>query len=388
MTPRSSRGRRLVLAAVVALAALLAACGSGNGQNTLEPKGEAARKIDSLLQPVVFLAVIPIAILVLAGTVFVAVKFRYRPGVNENPKQTHGHSKLEITWTVIPALILAAVAVPTVSTIFQLAEDPGPQALQVEVVGKQWWWQFRYNEAKVVTANELVIPAGRKVHLTLRACDPTLPAPEGGTIADGSVGCNVIHSFWPAELAGKRDVVPGHDNKLTISADKPGVYLGQCAEYCGLAHADMRFRVIAKSSSDFEDWLTEQQSGPAEPVIDEESGQPFPGTPELFATKYACTNCHVFDDSSGRSYGPNLTHLASRTTFASGVYKLNRANLVKWLLDAPSMVPMESEHCREGLGTGTTCVGMPSFTKNTPKGQPTMTQADAEEMADFLLGQE
>ncbi len=388
MTPRSSRGRRLVLAAVVALAALLAACGSGNGQNTLEPKGEAARKVDALLDPVVIFAVIPIAVLVLAGTVYVALKFRYRPGINENPKQTHGNSKLEITWTIIPALILAAVAVPTVSTIFELAKDPGPQALQVEVVGKQWWWQFRYNEAKVVTANELVIPAGQPVRLTLRSCDPTLPAPpEGGTIQDGTVGCNVIHSFWPAELAGKRDVVPGHDNKMTISADKPGTFLGQCAEYCGLAHADMRFRVIALSRSDFEDWVSDQQSGPAEDIVDED-GQPLSGTPELFTSKYACTNCHVLDDSSRRSYGPNLTHFASRSTFASGVFKITKANLVKWLLDAPSMIPMESEDCRQGLGPGFTCVGMPSFTKNTPKGQPTMTQADAEEMADFLLGQE
>ena len=131
------------------------------------------------------------------ATVFVAIRFRRRPG-NENPKQMHGNTRLEIGWTIVPALILAIIAVPTVSTIFDLAENPGPKALQVTVVGKQWWWQFDYPDAKVVTADELVIPAGRQVNVHLTACATSIPG-----------SCNVIHSFWVPELAGKKDVVPG-----------------------------------------------------------------------------------------------------------------------------------------------------------------------------------
>jgi cytochrome c oxidase subunit 2 len=187
------------------------------------------------------------------------------------------------------------------------------------------------------------------------------------------------------ELSGKKDVVPGHENTLTLSADKPGTYLGQCAEYCGLSHANMRFRVIAKSPADFDQWLTEQKQGPVQPMSASD-GSPAGAAQTLIAKTFLCTNCHVLDDSSKATYGPNLTHLASRTTFASGAYPLNRQNLVNWVRDAPSMIPMSSDGCRLPPGQGI-CVGMPSFINNTPKGQPTMSQNQAEQIADFLLGQ-
>jgi cytochrome c oxidase subunit 2 len=145
--------------------------------------------------------------------------------------------------------------------------------------------------------------------------------------------CNVIHSFWVPELAGTQDVVPGRTNTLTISADQPGTYLGQCKEYCGLSHANMRFRVIAQSADDFADWLSGQQEGPVNPLTGPDPSDPSKQVtldepaPQLI-TKYQCTNCHVFDDAATASYGPNLTHLASRTTFASGYYELNHAKLV------------------------------------------------------------
>ena len=254
MTPRRSRGRRLVLVAAALLAVLLGGCATQNHnkQNPLDPKGPAAQKIYNLFMPVTMIAII-VGIAIVVATVVLAIKFRYRPGKNENPKQIHGNTKLEIGWTIVPALILAVIAVPTVSTIFDLAKDPGPSALQVTVEGKQWWWQFSYPEQKVVTANELVIPAGRPVKVHLTACDGTGAAKT----------CNVIHSFWVPELNGKKDVVPGHDNWTTIEADEPGTYLGQCAEYCGLSHANMRFRVIAKTKEDFAQWVSDQQAGPA-----------------------------------------------------------------------------------------------------------------------------
>jgi cytochrome c oxidase subunit 2 len=187
-----------------------------------------------------------------------------------------------------------------------------------------------------------------------------------------------------------------------LHANEPGEYLGQCAEYCGLSHANMRFRVFALEPAEYEQWLEEQQEGPAVPFS--EDAPPAPGAPPLaegeeppqvpagpaqeLIGKYACTNCHTLDNPAASTYGPNLTHLASRETFASGYFELNRENLIEWLLDAPSMIPMESEDCREeGApgGPGITCVGMPSFTKDTPAGQPVMTRQDAEVLADYLL---
>jgi cytochrome c oxidase subunit II len=381
MTPRRSRGRRLVLVAVAAVALVVAGCSEiqNNRQNSLEPKSPQAHKIYNLFVPILILAII-VGIAIIAATIVLAVKFRYKKGTNENPKQIHGNTRLEIGWTVLPALLLAIIAVPTVATIFDLAKNPGPQALQVNVEGKQWWWQFSYPDAKVVTADEMIIPTGRDVFVHLRACDGTSDTPDT---------CNVIHSFWVPELSGKKDVVPGQANTLTLSADKPGTYLGQCAEYCGLSHANMRFRVIAKSPADFQQWLSEQQQGPVNPLYTtDSSGKQVPAgsTQDLIVNTFQCTNCHVFDDSSKAAYGPNLTHLASRTTFASGSYPLTRSNLVNWVQNAPSMIPMSSQGCRLPPGEGI-CVGMPSFVENTPPGLKSMTQQQAEDIADFLLEQ-
>ena len=379
MRRRASRPKRWAVPAVVAGSALLlAACSAeNNGQNSLSPKGPGAQKIDNLFTPVFFIAVV-IGVLVLSAVVFFAWRFRYRAGKNEHPKQIHGSTPLEIGWTILPALILAVVAVPTIITVFDLNKAPaGPDVLNVTVVGKQWWWEFKYPKENVVTADELVIPAGRPVKLTLRACDESLPGK-----------CNVIHSFWVPELNGKRDVVPGHDNHWSIEADKPGTYLGQCAEYCGLSHANMRFRVIAKEPTEFDRWVGEQQQGPAVPLqtgtgADAKAAGP---AQDLITTKFQCTNCHSIADSKVSSYGPNLTHLASRTTFASGSYELTRDRLVEWVYNAPGLIPMESKQCRDpGEPAAGHCVGMPSFSQNTPPGQPTMTRQEAGQIADYLL---
>lgn len=357
-------GRALKWSVLLAgLVAVLAACGNDNGQNSLDPKGPNAQKIDNLFIPILILAIV-IGIGVLFATVFFALKFRHREGKPDNPKQIHGSTPLEIGWTIVPALILAVVAVPTIATIFDLAKEPkGPNVLQVSVDGEQWWWQFQIpkqpmNDKKVVTSTELHIPVGTKVYLSQRST-------------------NVIHSFWVPELNGKKDVVPGRTNHNTIIASKPGTFLGACAEFCGLAHADMRFRVIAQPMDEWKAWLAGQQGGPAQPW----SGD----IQQLTAQKYQCTNCHIFNDSTKTNFGPNLTHLASRSTFAGGTYKVNHKNLVDWVMNAPAMVPMQSKDCR--LPPPATCVGMPSFTKNTPKGQPVMTRDDANTIVDYLLGE-
>jgi cytochrome c oxidase subunit II len=372
MTPRSWRPRRLFLAAAVAVSLVLVGCSEAknNRQNALQPKGHDSKTINNLFWPIAIIAIV-VGILIIIATVYIAIRFRYREGVNDNPKQIHGNTRLELGWTIVPALLLAVIAVPTVSTIFDLADQPDPGALEVTVIGKQWWWQFEYTDAKVVTADELVIPTGRDVHLRLKACEDKV--------------CNVLHSFWVPELAGTRDVVPGLTNDLTLHTDRPGTYLGQCKEYCGLSHANMRFRVIAKTKSNFESWLSDQQQGPVNPLVDGD-GQPVGEAQRLITEKFLCTNCHIFDDPSQVSYGPNLTHLASRDFFASATFPLNRKNLVDWLLDAPAMIPMETEDpkCRPAPQEG--CVGMPSFTENAGN-NPVMTRAEAEQMADFLLEQ-
>jgi cytochrome c oxidase subunit 2 len=373
MTNRSPRKKAILVAlGLVVLALLVAGCGPSNGQNSLKPSGGEAEQIDDLFVPVAAVAGI-IGIFVTAATIYCAVRFRARRGRDDRPKQIHGNTALEIGWTLIPAVILAVIAVPTVSLIFQLNDDPEPNAIEITAVGKQWWWQFEYpaerGETKVVTANELHVPVGREVNMRLTACDPSIPGE-----------CNVIHSFWVPELNGKRDVVPGRVNTLKFTAEKQGTYLGQCAEYCGLSHANMRFRVIVESQDEFDDWLDAQRGEPVTTL--EDAGR----AGELFAQKYQCTNCHAIEDASISSYGPNLTHFASRSTFASGYYKVTRARLIEWILDAPSLVPMESEDCRLGLGVpGVTCVGMPSFVKDTPAGDPTMSRAEAAQIADYLL---
>jgi cytochrome c oxidase subunit 2 len=363
-----------VLAAGALALVVLAGCSQAenNHQNSLDPHGADAEKINNLFTPVAIIAIL-VGIFILCATVFVALRFRYRPGKNENPKQTHGNSRLEITWTIIPALLLAIIAVPTVGTIFDLAKPPAADALQVTVVGKQWWWEFKYPDQNVVTANELHIPVGRDIAIKLTACD------------QGQ--CNVIHSFWVPELSGTRDVVPGRTSTIVISASQPGTYLGQCKEYCGLSHANMRFRVIAQSNADFQAWLTSQQQGPVNELYSDPSKGTFADEPApQLIQKFGCTNCHTFNDASTDNYGPNLTHLRSRTTFASGYYELDHSNLVSWLLDAPGMIPMSSQGCRKPPGEGI-CVGMPSFTQNTPKGLPEMTPTEANTIADWLLEQ-
>jgi cytochrome c oxidase subunit II len=375
---RSSRARRwLVGAVVLATLLLVAGCrGPDNSQNSLKPEGPAAETIDNLFVPV-FLISVAVGIFVLAATLWVAFRYRQRPGKNENPKQIHGSTPLEIGWTIVPALILLVVAVFTIRTIFDLAREPKGDVLQVTSVGKQWWWQFNYPDEEIVTANELVIPTDTKVQVTLTACDDSLPGE-----------CNVIHSFWVPELAGKRDVIPGRENETTIEADEPGTYLGQCAEYCGLSHANMRFRVIAMPPDEFDEWVEEQQADPDVPLQTgpEDAQEPAGPAQELVLDKYQCTNCHSFEDPAASTYGPNLAHFASRTTFASGYFELTRERLIEWLLDAPSLIPMESGDCREegapALEDGT-CVGMPSFTKDGPG--PVMTREDAEQIADYLL---
>lgn len=388
------------------LAAFSTACGPDSNANPSQPKGKEAKEISDLIfAPIVIALVIGVA--VTAVVLYAVFKFRDK-GDGAIPEQVHGNRAVELGATIGSALILAVLAVPSYAMVQKLAETPR-NALNVEAVGKQWWWQFRYtaNNApgvgnySVVTANELVIPKGRSVRVKIRACDAESSVKSG--VADSE--CNVIHSFWVPSLNGKADAVPNRDNKLILNAPtdstsdtygeykNAAIYDGICAEYCGLSHANMRFKVVALDKVDYENWFEHMSSKLDASTVDE-NGTPL-GAEGKLATKFACVNCHSFDPAKSL-HGPNLAHFAARATFASGRFDITRENVVKWIKDAPSMIPMESQGCAKSSyaftgnhvpGTeksGENCVGMPSFIKDR-NGDPVMTDDEAEALADFLL---
>ena len=302
----------------------LAASGCANQDNlpqtVLDPEGPVSRQLDRLWDPVFLIAAI-IFFLVELGVLFVVFRFRERTG-DEQPRQIHGNAALEITWTAIPALILAIVGVFTVLTIFDInSRAEGAEVLRVKVIGHQWWWEYEYPDQEIITANELVIPTGTRVELEMTSKD-------------------VIHSFWPPKLAGKVDVVPGRVNRMQIEADEAATYYGQCGEYCGLSHAYMRLRVISLEPADFEEWVEGQQREAATPTsADAAAGE------ELVAAK-GCGSCHTINGLEGveGKVGPDLTHVASRQTFAGAIFDFNDVNLRKWLRDPPGQKPMSPDN--------------------------------------------
>lgn len=324
------------------LALLLSACAADAPQDALKPAGEVARKAD-FLWDLTFGIAVAVFVIVEGFLVFALLKFRARPG--RRAAQFHGNTRLEVALVVIPALLLAGVGVPTVATIFDLAGRPN-DALDVKVIGHQFWWEFQYQldddeEPELVTANEMHIPTGRPVYLTL----------EGATqgITPG-FATDVIHSFWVPRLGGAQDLVPGRTTNLTIQADEPGTYLGQCKEYCGLSHAEMRVRVIAQTPSDFEVWTNQQQLAAPEPseAREQEGAELFLGGSDgsgSFADGPACASCHTVRGLESEQFqatgriGPDLTHLASRETFASALLDLDERNLATWLQDPPEVKP-------------------------------------------------
>lgn len=319
---------------LVAVIALSACAGADLPQDTLAPEGPVAAKQDSLWN-LVFIVAVAVFVLVEALLVLVLVRFRAKPGQDaELPPQTHGNAKLEVMWTIIPALILAFIAVPTVRLIFDLADQP-EGGLEVRVVAKQYWWEFEYTgeEGKgVVTANELVIPVDRPVNLTMESTgqQPTPSLRDPG----------VIHSFWIPKLAGKQDIVPGHTRTMTIQADEAGVsYSGQCAEFCGLSHANMRMAVIAVEPAEFEAYI-EEHSSPQEAPTEGDAAR----GAELFR-EATCIACHAINGVEGAEarVGPDLTYFAQRKKFAG--YMLDNdinedaAKVRAWIADPQEVKP-------------------------------------------------
>ena len=317
-----TRVRLGALVAVLGLAASGCANQDNLPQTVLDPEGPVSRQLDKLWDPVFLIAAI-IFFLVELGVLFVVFRFRERTG-DEQPRQVHGNTALELTWTAIPALILAVIGVFTVLTVLDInRRAEGAEVLQVKVIGNQWWWEYEYPDQEVVTANELVIPTGSRVELEMTSAD-------------------VIHSFWPPKLAGKVDVVPGRINRMQLEAEEAGTYYGQCGEFCGLSHAYMRLRVIAMEPADFEEWVEgQQQEASAAPSSDEAAAEG-----EALFTAKGCGGCHTVNglEGAGGKVGPDLTHVASRKTFAGAIFDFNDVNLRKWLRDPPGQKPMDPDN--------------------------------------------
>ncbi|MFP5375211.1 MAG: cytochrome c oxidase subunit II [Acidimicrobiia bacterium] len=301
--------RRLAAAALVALA--LGACGQGS---VLDPAGPAARAVERLWWVMLGLGVaVWAAVAVLLG----AAARRGRRGApgGEGPGQGESVRLVVGGGVVLPVVVLVPLAVYVLVVSDRLSHDPRPGDLAVEVVGHQFWWELRYPGTGAVTANELHVPVGRPVVLTMRSAD-------------------VIHSFWVPAVHGKIDLIPGQETHLRFEVDRVGTFAGACAEFCGIQHAGMRLRLVARPEAEFERWLARQSADAVAPSRPEHRR----GLEAFQAV--GCGTCHRIrgTGAAGRA-GPDLTHLASRETLGAGVLENRRGQLAGWVLDAPAQKP-------------------------------------------------
>ena len=403
------RLRLLLTAAAVALA--LAACADEHPLDTLTEAGPDAQEINDLFFPVLGVAIV-VFFLVQGAVVYLAVRYRVRRkasaaaaagggeddgedlyGDDEYPEQVHGNLRLELAWTIVPTILLAVISVFTLLTLVDLNEvSAAEDDLRVTVVGQQWWWEFQYHldgdtssPPDIVTANELVMPVRQQVPLEVTSRD-------------------VIHSFWIPRLNGKKDAVPGRTHPWVIEADEPGRYMGQCTEFCGLSHAYMRMYAIVLTPDEWEQWV-QRQLVDQTPLQETDPG--YEGQ-EIFLAN--CANCHVVNgvtdvnldgipdgmaDYDGANSitsalvagaAPNLTHLASRTTFAGSIFDLyeyrakwtpyldvaergalNRRDLEAWIRNAPDRKANDPDNGR----------GMTAF--------PGLTDGDIDELVEYLM---
>jgi cytochrome c oxidase subunit 2 len=379
--PFMFRRRRWPSAALLlALAVVAGACSTEYPNSTFNHTTEFNTAIDAVWDRLLFWGTI-VFIGVEVALLYVIVRFRNRGAARET-KPIHGSTKLEILWTVIPAVILVFIAVPTVRTIFSTQAKAAPDALQVEVIGHQWWWEFRYPEYGITTANELYLPKGRTVNFALTTVD-------------------VLHSFWIPQLGGKRDLITNRTNYLWFTPNEDiatDAFNGFCAEYCGSSHANMKFRAYTVEPEEFERWAAHQArpavfpAAAAVPAVPSGAGVVLQaasladsaagGAPALapywfpqealpahvipttklpagltfdesllaqgdaergraLYSRSSCIGCHAIagNPMSMSKVGPNLTHVATRHTLASGLYPNDAKHLALWIKNAPAMKP-------------------------------------------------
>lgn len=355
MASFGARARAVLCRALplLALVLLVAACGVEYPQSSISPRTDFADIIHSLYTDIFWWTVL-IGVLVWVLMAYILVRFREKPD-QERPEQNHGNLGLEIGWTIGPALIVVAIAIPTIQAVFatQPSEEEVGEALVVDVIGHRFWWEFRYPDSGVVTANEMHLPVDRPVRLRLQSAD-------------------VIHSFWVPRLGGKRDVNPvvqtpeGEDPRYTYLHFTPyetGTYMGQCAEFCGLSHSLMGTRVVVESEQDFAAWeermlnpsYTEAQlptqpaaepdqpgdgGGAEDPASMSEEEELIARGREVFFQESYCVLCHAINGTSAAgNIGPNLTNIGSRGTIAAGMLENTPENLIRWIDDPASLKP-------------------------------------------------
>ncbi len=389
--PADSRPRRLATAALTVALALVSGCVQ-NPNSVFHSRTDFNRDVGGLFELLLWLGT---AVFVFTEVMLVVAiwKYRSRPGKPRQPEQVHGNTKLEILWTIIPAVVLAVIAVPTVRTVFKTQAPAPADALQVEVIGHQWWWEFRYPQYNISTANEVYLPIGRTVNFALKTHD-------------------VLHSFWVPALGGKRDLVNNRTNYLWFTPDSTteSAFNGFCAEYCGISHANMRFRAFTVTPEQFASWVAHQQ----QPAVFRTTSSPPAGTPqgsqvaatprpvaaagsrviptapaagtqtpgavqagfigfarermpdhtvpktpipaavrfdttivgdagrgELLVTRGTCAACHAIGGIPTMigNTGPNLTHVGSRLTIAGGLFPNDKLHLGSWIKNARLMKP-------------------------------------------------
>ena len=384
-TPRRPRLTRPLLAAGAALA--LAGCASDAPQDTWQPAGPDAQKIHDLQWPIFLLAGV-VGVIVFTAVLFCIVKFKDRG--QPIPEQTHGKAWLEYLFIALPALLLAIIAVPTVSTVIALNKTDDAECV-INVTGQQWWWEYDYPvdadgnlcgytpanpAAPIVTSGQMVIPVDTNVIVRMTSRD-------------------VIHSFWIPKLNGKRDVVPGRVHTWRIEASRAGIFAGQCAEFCGLSHANMRMEVVALEPEHFQTWLDNQ----LEPYVAPEQGTLAATGEQTFITQ--CARCHQIDgltDADGAlviaqpeqyvyaGAAPNLTNLMTRNTFAGASWDLLTEDCRERVWD-PDLDPIEfGERYLEGITPE--ClneVDLKEWLRDAPGKKPMFTDATQLEDTDGLV---
>jgi cytochrome c oxidase subunit 2 len=289
------------------------------GTNIFAPASTPAQSIADLSAFVLAITGI-IFVVVFALLAYSVVKFRGRAmDAGREPAQVYGSTQIELAWTIIPILIVVVLFLATARVIHAIQDAPEPAgAVQVTAIGHQYWWEFRYPRLGIVTANELHIPVS----------DPSHPTPTFVQL----LSVDTDHSFWVPELAGKTDLIPNHPNRMWMDPQRKGVFLGQCAQYCGTQHAKMLLRVSVDAPEEFAAWVQSQQR----PAV-EDAGA-IAGR-RVFESN-ACMNCHAVAGApaDGR-FGPDLTHLMSRATIAAGAANNTHDNLRLWIQDPSAIKP-------------------------------------------------
>ena len=293
---------------VALVAGVVALAGCGEEQSTLRPEGDAARSVATMW----WVLLIGSAVVVGVVTLLVLATLLKRRGRLDRVERRGGGTTFAlVSGAVIPAVVLVALFVYVLSSLDATAQPKGRGDVNVEIVGKQWWWAVRYPDQSIETANEIHIPVGVPVRVTARTAD-------------------VIHSFWVPRLNRKIDMIPGRRNAIVLKADRPGVYRGQCTEFCGLQHANMAFYVIAQPLGRWQRWVARERR----------SAAPDGGAGERVFMSVGCSGCHTIRGTDARGdVGPDLTHLASRRTIAAGTVPNARGWLGGWILDPQHIKP-------------------------------------------------